>query len=123
MLETVLKRICPNAAVQHHDRSDAAFALLAREDPDARAFDVLVFDEDFKGVCDNGSVVIARILGELKFKRRPLIISCTGNADNPEEVARLRGVGADLVWGKPMPEEEEAREQVHQAIESLKWEY
>ena len=128
---TILKRMSkllfPKCKITEEVRCDDAFLTIAlsnaSEDPKDRDYAVLFFDETYGDGCVNGSVVIARILDELKFKRRPLIISCTGNADNQEEVARLRGVGADLVWGKPMPEEEEAREQVHQAIESLKWEY
>ena len=32
---------------------------------------------------------------------RAVIVSCTGNA--PSSLVDLRNSGADLVWGKPMP--------------------
>eukprot|EP00964_Phaeocystis_antarctica_P016252 scaffold8982_cov65-Phaeocystis_antarctica.AAC.1 len=33
--------------------------------------------------------------------RRAVIVSCTGNA--PSSLVDLKNSGADLVWGKPMP--------------------
>ena len=75
--------------------------LLATE----TAFEVIVMDEIFAPGLERmrGSAAITEVRAhEVRagVARRAVIVSCTGNASS---IANLDGSGADLVWGKPMP--------------------
>ena len=75
--------------------------LLATE----TAFEVIVIDEIFAPGVEamRGSTAIIDVRGHearTDVARRAVIVSCTGNASS---LTNLGELGADLVWGKPMP--------------------
>ena len=74
--------------------------------PDAQ-FALIVMDEIFAQGLEamRGSTAIAQIRAfeaRTSAARRAVIVSCTGNALSSLAVD-LKASGADLVWGKPMP--------------------
>jgi len=76
--------------------------LLATE----TAFEVIVMDEIFAPGVDamRGSAAITDVRAHearASVARRAVIVSCTGNAAS--SLTNLDASGADLVWGKPMP--------------------
>ena len=76
-------------------------ALLATE----TAFEVIVMDEIFAPGVEamRGSAAIIDVRAHearTGVARRAVIVSCTGNAAS---LTNLGESGADLVWGKPMP--------------------
>jgi len=75
--------------------------LLATE----TAFEVIVMDEIFAPGVDamRGSAAIIDVRAHearAGVARRAVIVSCTGNVSS---LTNLDASGADLVWGKPMP--------------------
>ena len=75
--------------------------LLATE----TAFEVIVMDEIFAPGVEamRGSAAITHVRAHearTGVARRAVIVSCTGNAAS---LTSLGEPGADLVWGKPMP--------------------
>ena len=86
--------------------AEEALALVLEAPPDAQ-FALIVMDEIFAQGLEamRGSTAIAQIRAfeaRTGAARRAVIVSCTGNALSSLAVD-LKASGADLVWGKPMP--------------------
>ena len=86
--------------------AEEALALVLEAPPDAQ-FALIVMDEIFAQGLEamRGSTAIAQIRAfeaRTSAARRAVIVSCTGNALSSLAVD-LKASGADLVWGKPMP--------------------
>ena len=86
--------------------AEEALSLVLEAPPDAQ-FALIVMDEIFAQGLEamRGSAAIAQIRAfeaRTGAARRAVIVSCTGNALSSLAVD-LKTSGADLVWGKPMP--------------------
>ena len=86
--------------------AEEALALVLEAPPDA-PFALIVMDEIFAQDLEamRGSTAIGQIRAfeaRTGAARRAVIVSCTGNALSSLAVD-LKALGADLVWGKPMP--------------------
>ena len=86
--------------------AEEALSLVLEAPPDAQ-FALIVMDEIFAQGLEamRGSTAIAQIRAfeaRTGAARRAVIVSCTGNALSSLAVD-LKTSGADLVWGKPMP--------------------
>ena len=74
------------------------------------AFDLFFLDEDM-GAGVMGTEVIRRLnsaratIGE--EARRVLLVSVTANGDQQRSRRELFAAGADLVWNKPLPSEQQ----------------
>ena len=68
-----------------------------------------------------GSQVITR-LAEMRGRagpaaRRVLLVLVTAGADAAEARCRFAGLGADLVWSKPLPSEAEMADSLHSKLD------
>ena len=86
--------------------AEEALSLVFEAPPDAQ-FALIVMDEIFAQGLEvmRGSTAIAQIRAfeaRTGAARRAVIVSCTGNALSSLAVD-LKTSGADLIWGKPMP--------------------
>ena len=71
-------------------------------------FALIVMDEIFAPGLEamRGSAAIMELRAheaQAGACRRAVVVSCTGNAGGHKECVDLKKSGADLVWGKPMP--------------------
>ena len=71
-------------------------------------FALIVMDEIFAPGLEamRGSAAIMELRAheaQAGARRRAVVVSCTGNAGGHKECVDLKKSGADLVWGKPMP--------------------
>ena len=73
-------------------------------------YDILVIDENFQPTHSMlGSSAIRELRQQFAGREheRPIIISCTGSADDyamTKKKAELLSIGADAVWPKPIPD-------------------
>jgi len=107
MLERRLKKaIAPNAEISMAVNGEEALEIVSQ-----RSFDIIICDqymEQAGGVLVGTDVIIAM----RRERINALIVGCSGN----DLDAEFQKAGADLVWGKPMPSNEEIIQQFRQGL-------